>query len=266
MPALDAAGQAALPMPALAGGGLAWNLQNPRIADLRDKLGTRITRINETTREDITDQVAEGLKRGYSVVQIANGYPDENFKGIMGVFDQASEYRAEMISRTESAFAFNFFATRVRHAWRQAGHCHHTVRREAAARAATSRSPFRIGSSSATRSGRSRASERHSGRPARWAWRVRRRLAEARGADPRSRALAIALAQRSGAGWHPLMQLEHLAVHLERPAVHDAQVGAAQHRHVPATEMADNTLIAVSDQLAQRSKERRTVRPRPDRG
>lgn len=66
-----------------------------------------VTRVNDTTRQAIDDVVVEGLRRSYSIPQIANGYPDEGYPGIMGVFDQADAARAEVIARTESALAFN---------------------------------------------------------------------------------------------------------------------------------------------------------------
>lgn len=108
---LDVIGEKTLPMPMNLGAGLSWDVTNPRIAELKDRLGVRITNINETTRQAINDVIDEGMRRGYSIPQLANGYPDEKFRGIMGVFDDASGYRAEMIARTESAFAYNWAQT-----------------------------------------------------------------------------------------------------------------------------------------------------------
>ena len=60
------------------------------------------------------------------------------------------------------------------------------------------------------------------------------------------------------------MELERLAVRLERPPVDNPQVGAAQHLHAPAAQVTDDALIAVSDQLAERSEERGAVPQRPN--
>lgn len=91
--------------------GLDWHLTHPYISAARDRLGEKITRVNQTTKEAVADTVDEGLRRGYSLLQIANGYPDEGYKGIVGVFDEAAGYRAEMIARSESAMIFNAAAT-----------------------------------------------------------------------------------------------------------------------------------------------------------
>lgn len=69
-------------------------------------IGTSITGIDEVTETGVMDLVDEGLRRGYSPLQIANGVPDESFDGVNSVFDDA--YRAEEIARTETMFALNW--------------------------------------------------------------------------------------------------------------------------------------------------------------
>jgi hypothetical protein len=69
-------------------------------------LGQNITGIDDTTRSKIVEQVTEGIRRGYSPLQIAEGYSDEGYAGIAGVFENATDWRAEMIARTESRDAF----------------------------------------------------------------------------------------------------------------------------------------------------------------
>jgi HK97 family phage portal protein len=86
---------------------LTFDTDNPIHAELIKQLGDKITRINDTTREQVNKQVLEGIRRGYSINQIAHGFPDENYKGIAGVFDQARGYRAEMIARSEASDAYN---------------------------------------------------------------------------------------------------------------------------------------------------------------
>lgn len=92
---------------------LRFDLENPHNKKLINELGHKITRINETTRQAIVEQVLEGMRRGYSINQIAHGYPEENYKGIAGVFDQARGYRARMIARSESADAYNMAALKA---------------------------------------------------------------------------------------------------------------------------------------------------------
>lgn len=100
VPALEQVGE-------LIGSGLRWDLQVPVVRDVRARIADKVTRINDSTRGAIAKEVEVGLQRGYSVVQIANGVPAEAYNGIVGVFDQASRYRAEMIARSETAMVYN---------------------------------------------------------------------------------------------------------------------------------------------------------------
>ena len=93
-------------LPPALGGGIVWDLQNEKVAGMRDKLARLVTRVNATTKSQIADVVTEGLRRGYGITQIANGYADEKYGGVAGVFD-ATDARAELISRTETGFALN---------------------------------------------------------------------------------------------------------------------------------------------------------------
>lgn len=60
--------------------------------------GERVTDINETTRADVQRFVAEGIATGLTPSQIADNL--EDFAGF-------SEYRSELIARTETMFAYN---------------------------------------------------------------------------------------------------------------------------------------------------------------
>ena len=80
--------------------------------DLLTYGGARITQINETTRQAIVAQLAEGTRRGYSIQQLIEGVPAENYAGVTGaVLDNGTPafdpYRAEVIARTETALSFN---------------------------------------------------------------------------------------------------------------------------------------------------------------
>jgi HK97 family phage portal protein len=113
LPVVDAVGPAVVETPArLAGAaGLSWDLTNPFIRAARDRIADLVVRINDTTRSAIAEQVEEGMRRGYSIPQLANGVPDEDFPGVRGVFSQASAVRAETIARSETAMVYNAGST-----------------------------------------------------------------------------------------------------------------------------------------------------------
>jgi cell pole-organizing protein PopZ len=75
------------------------------------KAAQRITGINEVTRDAVREVVAEGVRRGYSIPQIANGVEAEGFRGVNALpqFDTA---RADLVARTETMLAYNESALR----------------------------------------------------------------------------------------------------------------------------------------------------------
>jgi len=83
------------------------SIQSPERKALGDRINRDWQAIDDTTFEAVVDQLATGIQRGYTPLQIAQGYADEDYEGIQGVFEQASDYRAEMIARTETAQAWN---------------------------------------------------------------------------------------------------------------------------------------------------------------
>lgn len=108
LPLVDSLGAGVLGMVGeVVGAQLRWDLQVPEVAAVRKRLGNKITKVNETTRAAVAQQVETGLARGYSVTQIANGVAAEAYKGVLGVFDDATRYRAEMIARSETAMVYN---------------------------------------------------------------------------------------------------------------------------------------------------------------
>jgi HK97 family phage portal protein len=86
---------------------LAINPTEEAIRRIQGELAGRLPGILETTRAQIGEQIAEGLRRSYSARQIAHGYPAEEYGGIAQVFERAETSRAEMIARTEATHAFN---------------------------------------------------------------------------------------------------------------------------------------------------------------
>jgi len=82
------------------------------IEDLLAYGGQRISDINAKTLQSLTLTLAEGTRRGYSLNQIIEGVPDENYPGVKGTTldngtEAFSDYRAEMIARTETALSYN---------------------------------------------------------------------------------------------------------------------------------------------------------------
>lgn len=94
----------------------------PEVAAQFPRLGERISRqwqrINDTTvygaasgaPRGIIPTIEEGLRRGYTPLQIANGYPPEDYGGLDQEFEHAIGYRTEMIARTEAMHAYNWGA------------------------------------------------------------------------------------------------------------------------------------------------------------
>jgi phage portal protein BeeE len=80
--------------------------------DLLTYGGERIADINARTLQAISIELAEGTKRGYSIAQLIDGVPAEEFRGVLGVgLDNGvgvwGDARAETIARTETALSYN---------------------------------------------------------------------------------------------------------------------------------------------------------------
>lgn len=86
---------------------LTFSEENARLRELAAELGARIARIDETTRLEVADLVGEGMRRGYSIVQIAHGVPKENYPGIDGLFSETWAGRELTVARTETAWVFS---------------------------------------------------------------------------------------------------------------------------------------------------------------
>jgi|GEM_PF-3419392 len=72
-----------------------------------DKMCKKVVTINETTAKDLGKVINEGHNRKYSIYQIINGYPKENYGGMMDKLAEGWEYRAERIARTETMMVYN---------------------------------------------------------------------------------------------------------------------------------------------------------------
>lgn len=87
--------------------GVSFDLANPLLEAFVGQLAERVVGIDATTKGALDEQINEGLRRGYSIDQIARGVEAEGYKGIAGVFGDAKGYRATMIARTESMVGYN---------------------------------------------------------------------------------------------------------------------------------------------------------------
>jgi len=63
--------------------------------------------IHETTKRAVAKAVDKGLQNGYSIQQLANGVPDDGFRGLRAIVDSTYKNRARTIARTEMARAQN---------------------------------------------------------------------------------------------------------------------------------------------------------------
>jgi hypothetical protein len=78
----------------------------------------RIVAINETTRNAVQELLSRGQQAGYNLYQLANGVPDDGFRGIRDVVTETYRNRAEAIARTEMGQA----SQTASHAqWRELG-------------------------------------------------------------------------------------------------------------------------------------------------
>lgn len=73
--------------------------QNPRVTAGIGRLARKITKVNDTTRDDIEKQIKDGVDAGESIGKLK--------KRIEYVYSKSKGYRAEMIARTESALAYD---------------------------------------------------------------------------------------------------------------------------------------------------------------
>ena len=67
----------------------------------------RVVRIDETTRQNIAEQLRVGQALGLSTYEIAHGRADIGYHGIDGLYAETWKGRADMIARTELQHAQN---------------------------------------------------------------------------------------------------------------------------------------------------------------
>ncbi|MCB1512451.1 MAG: phage portal protein, partial [Hyphomicrobiaceae bacterium] len=85
------------------GGGIGdvdiWDINNPYVKDLEDKIGGRVTGINATTQADIERVVKQALDDGVSIDELASR--------LEGMYEESYKGRSTTIARTESQVAYN---------------------------------------------------------------------------------------------------------------------------------------------------------------
>jgi HK97 family phage portal protein len=82
-------------------------LSADKVNSIVERRCKKITEINATTEDKIREVIKTGIEKDYHVNEIAYGNADDGYKGIVGVFDEASDYRAELIARTETVIAYS---------------------------------------------------------------------------------------------------------------------------------------------------------------
>lgn len=78
-----------------------FRLDDPATRRVLQQAAHRVVRIDETTRQAISNMLQIGQERGYSAWQIAHGVIDEDYAGIDGLFKERWAGRADTVARTE---------------------------------------------------------------------------------------------------------------------------------------------------------------------
>lgn len=76
---------------------------DPGYSLIQRQIARRVVDINATTRRAIQDTLIDGLNRGYAARQIAEGVPDDEFRGLRSIVRETYKGRAQTIARTETA-------------------------------------------------------------------------------------------------------------------------------------------------------------------
>jgi SPP1 gp7 family putative phage head morphogenesis protein len=81
------------------GGGIRFDLANPRVQDTLDSLAMQVARVAETTREEIRGLVGKAAAEGWSIPELAQAIRQ------LGAIQSSS--RARAIARTETTAAYS---------------------------------------------------------------------------------------------------------------------------------------------------------------
>src|SRR5262245_46714564 len=86
---------------------LSFRVSDADVAFMLTQAAEQVTRIDETTRQAIREQLVVGQANGLSTYEIAQGIPDAGYRGIQGLYMDTWTGRPEMIARTELQHAQN---------------------------------------------------------------------------------------------------------------------------------------------------------------
>jgi HK97 family phage portal protein len=80
-----------------------FNASSGAYVNATAQLATRVTQVEDGVRKSLDAIIRDGLEKGLSPYEIANGTADGSFQGIRGAFSDMAQERAMLISRTETA-------------------------------------------------------------------------------------------------------------------------------------------------------------------
>jgi hypothetical protein len=82
-----------------------FRLDDPAVRQILLEAAWRVVRIDNTTRTAIAEQLQIGHEKGYSLQQMADGVPEEGYRGINGLFKETWKNRGVTVARTELGHA-----------------------------------------------------------------------------------------------------------------------------------------------------------------
>jgi HK97 family phage portal protein len=88
-------------------GTLDYSEKLPVVRNVMTVANVHANMIHETTKRAVAKAVDKGLQNGYSIQQLANGVPDDGFRGLRAIVDSTYKNRARTIARTEMSRAQN---------------------------------------------------------------------------------------------------------------------------------------------------------------
>lgn len=81
------------------------------VANVLSEAAYRARRINDGTRAALGESLDEGQRRGYTIRQIVDGVPDDEFVGMSGLIESYYEGRPETVAITEAMWSTNMGST-----------------------------------------------------------------------------------------------------------------------------------------------------------
>ena len=82
-------------------GEITFDDKAPYVTKITTQAPARASLIHQTVQKDVKKMMDIAFERGYGLDQLASGVPDEKFKGLKSLLNEA-ENRATMVARTET--------------------------------------------------------------------------------------------------------------------------------------------------------------------